>query len=133
MTAGPDTRDGVDQLDSCYPELGEVVFEIVRSVGNVMKRRPTSVEETPDAGFGVQGLEKLDEADERHAHPLGLEGLGLGTALAREEFVEAACLVYGVDGNRHVVDRAVRYRNMGHRRMLHSAPNGDKERCNGNE
>jgi hypothetical protein len=133
VTTGSGTGCAVDEFDPLRCELGEVGFKIVRAVGDVMERGPTAVEESSDAGFGTQGFEKLYGAYERDADTLRLEGLGWGTVLAREEFVEAAALSDGVNGDRHVVDGAVRYRDRGHRRMLHSALERDKEKWNGNE
>jgi hypothetical protein len=98
-----------------------------------MEALPATLEEASDGGLRAQRLEQLDEAHEGDAHAVGFEGLGPGTLRARQAFEENATLFYGVDGDRHVVNGAARIRNMTHRRMLHSAHLGDKERWNANE
>lgn len=133
MPASSGARDTVDQFDSRGLESGEVALDVVGPVGDMMERWTTPAEEPADAGFKAQGFEELDETDERDSNALGLEGLGVGTAFARQEFEETATLFDRVDGDRHVVDGAVHFRDISHRRMLHSVHNGDKERCNANE
>ena len=109
-----------------------VALDVVGPVRDVMERRTTPAEEPADAGFRAQRLEELDETDEGDSNALVLQGLGVGTAFARQEFEETATLFDRVDGDCHVVHGAVHYRDMSHRLMLHSAINGDKERCNAN-
>ncbi len=123
----------VDQLDASRVEPSEIGLEVFGAVGDVMKGRPSSVEESADGRVGSERLEQLDGSDEGDFDALGLEGLGVGTGLTREEFEQTAAVFNGMDGDRNVVDGAVRVRHVNHRRMLHSVQYGDKEIWNANE
>jgi hypothetical protein len=133
VAAGSGPRHLVDELDAFGAESVEVRLEILRAVRDVVEGLAPSVQKAPDGGVGTEGLEQLDGPHERNANALCLEGLGLGTAFARQEFEETATLFDGVDGDRHVIDGAARRRDVSHRRMLHSALYGDKEKWNANE
>ena len=108
MTTGTGSGDAVDQFDSFGFESGEVTHEVLGAVGDVVEGGPSTVEKSPDAGVWAQGLQKFNGPHERDAHALGFKDLRVGTALARQEFVETATLVDGVDGDRDMVDRALR-------------------------
>ena len=101
-------------------------------------------EETADAGLGPERLEEFDGTDEGHSNALGFEGFGCGTALAGQEFVETTTLFDGVNGDRHVIERAIRGRGVQHRvldlkgfrrgsTIVGSAPTRYKESRDGNE
>jgi len=127
------TRNAIDQFDTFRGEPLEVGLDVVAAVGDVMQGRTPSPEEPPHGGLRAERFQEFDETHEGDADASVFEGLWSGTGFARQEFEETATLFDGVDGDRNVVEMAVRYRDEGHRRMLHSAPNGDKERWNGNE
>jgi len=133
VAARADSRDMVDERDSGGSEPLQVAFDVHGAVGDVMQGRAATSQEPADRGVGPEGLEKLDVAGEGDLHALGVEGLGSGTGLSRKEFVEGAALFDGMDGDRDVVDRAGSLRDRGHRRMLHSAHTGDKEKWNADE
>lgn len=107
MSVRPDPRLGVDEADARGLESIDLCTEIGRPVGNVMEARPASAQEAADGGLGPERFQELDGAAERDPYALGLEHFGRGTDLPGEEFEEATCVVQGLDGDGHVVERAV--------------------------
>jgi hypothetical protein len=123
----------VDESDALRPEASEVALQVLRAIRDVVQGRAAALEEPPHGGLRAERLQELDGADEGDAYALGFQGLGRGTRLAGQEFVERATLFDGVDGDGHVIDGPDRLRDVGHRRMLHSVPKGDKEKWNADE
>ena len=121
VTTGSGASLAVDQRYAFGLEELEIGVEVGGAICDVVKRRPSAVEEAAYRGIGMQGLQQLDGPDEGDTNALGLEGLRRGTRLAGEEFEQVPTLFDGVDGDRDVVDDAVRPGDVSHRRMLHSA------------
>jgi len=104
----------VDELDPLVREALEFGSEVSDAVGDVVQRLAATFEEAPYGGIGGEGLQELDGPDEGHPNPLGRKLLGWGTGISGEGFEDAAHLVERVHGDRHVIERKVPRRGVGH-------------------
>jgi hypothetical protein len=128
VTAGTGARNAVDQLDTLGLQTREIGFEIVGPIRDVVQRGAAPVQEPPYGGLRAEWLEQLDLSHEGDTHALGFEGLGRGAGFPGKKLEESTALFDGMDGDRQMIDSAVRLQNGIHRRMLHSVQIGDKER-----
>jgi hypothetical protein len=108
----------VDETDAGGFEPGELGFDVVGAVRDVVQAGAASFEEATHGRVGSERLEQLDVADEGDADALRFEGLGWGTRLPGQEFVDEGALLERVDGDRHVVERLFRRWNGHHGRPV---------------
>lgn len=98
----------IDEANPLGLQALELGGDVVDAVGEVVQTGSATFEEAGDGGIGTEGLEELDGPDEGDPDALRFQGLGRGTALAREEFEEGATLFDGVHGDGHVVEGPIR-------------------------
>ena len=79
-----------------------------------MEGLTSPLQKPPDGGVGAQGLQEFHLAAEGHANALGREFLGWGTGLAGQELEVTRSSVDGRDGDGHVVERPIAWREIIH-------------------
>lgn len=103
VAPGTGARPGVDEFDPRRGESVEFGLDVVAAIGDVMEGGAAALDETPDAGIGMEGFEQFDVPAERNPDTLAFQGLRVGTTFAGEEFEKAARVLQRGDRDRHVI------------------------------
>jgi hypothetical protein len=98
----------VDESNPGGLESSELFRDVVGSVRDVVQSLASALQEAADRGIGMERLQELDGPNEGDPNALGFQDLGRGTSFTGQEFIHDCALIERVNGDRNVVERAIR-------------------------
>lgn len=105
MPPCPGPRKPVNEFEPVLREFGERFWKVGDPVRDVMKSGTPAVKKTAHSGFGAEGLQKFDGADEGNSDALALQDLYRGTRIPGHELELTTCLFQRGYGHGDVVQR----------------------------